>query len=204
MKKLPKKNLEFYNNLNKDPKLELKALGVDIVDTEDINNLIINNNATNKMGKKSSTSINKEMKKKRKLHHRRNKSNKSSSNNEILISSGNIESIENILNDNDESTINNIESTLNLDKNKTNESSINEKINEIKALKNNLKDKKSRHSSGSEINPDVTDIEIIQAEENLNGKKSKKIKSKKSESRQGNDEDDMDKSNNEIRKHYIN
>ena len=200
-KKEFKKNLEFYNNLNKDPKLELKALGVDVVDTEDINNIIINNNATNNVSKKSSTSINKEMKKKRKLHHKRNKSNKSSSNNEILISSENIESIENILNDND-STINNIESTLNLDKNKTNESSINEKMNEIKALKNNLKDKKSRQSSGSDINPDVVDIEIIQAEENLNGKKPKKIKSKKSESRQGNDEDDMDKSNNEIDKKY--
>ena len=196
-----KKNLDFYNNINKDPKLELKALGVDIIDTEDINNIIINNNTTNNMEKKSSTSINKEMKKKRKLHHKRNKSNKSGSN-EILISSENIESIENILNDNDESTINNIESTLNLDKNKTNESSVNDKINEIKTLKNNLKDKKSRHSSGSDINPDVVDIEIIQPEENLSGKKSKKIKSRKSESRQGNDEDEMDKSNNEIDKKY--
>ena len=200
-KKEFKKNLEFYNNINKDPKLELKALGVDIIDTEDINNIIINNNATNNMGKKSSTSINKEMKKKRKLHHKRNKSNKSSSNNEVLISSENMESIENILNDNEESTINNIESTLNLDKNKI-EENINDKINEIKTLKNNLKEKKSRHSSGSDINPDVVDIEIIQAEENLNGKKTKKVKSRKSESRQENDEDDIDRSNNEIDKKY--
>ena len=200
-KKEFKKNLDFYSNINKDPKLELKALGVDIIDTEDNNNNNINNNTSNNMGKISSTSINKEIKRKRKLHHKRNKSNRSSSNNEILISSENIESIENILNDNEESTINNIESTLNLDKNKTDEI-INDKINEIKTLKNNLRDKKSRHSSGSDINPDVVNIEIIQAEENLNGKKSKTIKSKKSESRQGNDDDDMDKSNNEIDKKY--
>ena len=188
-KKEFRRNIDYYSNVGKDndPKMELKALGIELVDSDN-----------NTLDKKSSDSISKDkkIKKKKRHHHKRNDSGTVN-----LISEENMESIENLMNDLENNSTN-IENLLNSEKNyleEDNNNKINkevDKIKEITNLKSNLKGKNpNEYNSVSEINPDVMDIEIIQAEDNK--KKYKKIK--KDKSKKGNDEEnDKDKSNDDI------
>ena len=174
------KSIDVFSNIgiDKDSKSEIKFTGIDLVES-DGNNIM----------KKSSNSIVKDKngKMKKKYNHKRNKSNKS--NNENLISEDNIESIEKIINPNEESTYNEIENIINLDKSNDIDR------NGIKNLKNNLKDKKQ---NDIDLKSDFLELEMTHSDDNIKNRKYHN-KSKKGKSIKGNDEDDIDKSADEIK-----
>ena len=173
------KSMDYSNiGIDKDSKSEIKFTGIDLVES-DGNNIM----------KKSSNSIIKDKngKKKMKYNHKRNKSNKS--NNENLISEDNIESIEKIINPNEESTFNDIENIINLDKSNEIDK------NGIKNLKNDLKDKKQ---NDIDLKSDFLELDITHSDDNIKNSKYPK-KSKKGKSIKGNDDDDIDKSADDIR-----
>ena len=174
------KSLDIFSNIgiDKDSKSEIKFTGMDLVESDG-----------NNMMKKSSNSIIKDKngKKKKKYNHKRNKSNKS--NNENLISEDNIESIEKIMNPNEESTYNDIENIINLDRSNDIDRS------GIKNLKNNLKDKKQ---NDIDLKSDFLELEMTHSDDNIKNRKNKKF-SNKGKSIKGIDEDDIDKSNDDIR-----
>ena len=174
------KSVDYYPNigLDKDSKSEIKFTGLDLVESD-------GNNAL----KKSSNSIIKDKngKKKKKYNHKRNKSNKS--NNENLINEDNIESIEKIINPNEESTYNDIENIINLDRSNDIDRS------GIKNLKNNLKDKKQ---NDIDLKSDFLELDMTHSDDNIKNRKYQKTYNK-GKSIKGNDEDDIDKSNDDIR-----
>jgi hypothetical protein len=150
------KSMDYFPNIgiDKDLKSEIKFTGIDLFDS-DGNNIM----------KKSSNSIIKDKngKKKMKYNHKRNKSNKSNkSNNENLISEDNIESIEKIINPNEESTYNDIENIINLDKSNDIDR------NGIKNLKNNLKDKKQ---NDIDLKSDFLELEMTHSDDNIKNRK---------------------------------
>ena len=166
-----KRNMDLYHNIGKDPKLDLKALGVDIGESDE--KVLDNNNSISK---------DKKSKKKKKHSHKKN----NSGNQDLTL-----ESTDNIILDNNEESSTNNEMFNLLDKNNSLENDINMK--QINDLKNNL----NKYNDIGEINPDVADIEIIQVEDSGNKKRSKR--SKKIKNRKGNEEEnDMEKSKEEI------
>ena len=174
------KSTDYFPNLgtDKDSKSEIKFTGIDLIESDG-----------NNMMKKSSNSIIKDKngKKKYMFNHKRNKSNKS--NNDNLISEDNIESIEKIINPNEESTYNDIENIINLDRSNDIDRS------GIKNLKNNLKDKKQNEI---DLKADFLELDMTHSDDNVKNRKYQN-KYKKGRSIKGNEEDDIEKSNDDVR-----